>query len=140
MKELGWSTFEQSKRLIEAGLDPETADMFYVNVDECLYSAFPMPNHNNIFKKQTCDNPCWSLGVLIDLLPKTIETNNPKNLYFKEIFLANNGIAYIACNEHKEMVFLKMFGTGVEGNEALIDNTVSMICWLLDNNYIKKEK
>jgi hypothetical protein len=38
------------------------------------------------------------------------------------------------------MVFLKMFGTGVEGNESLIDNTVSMICWLLDNNYIKKEK
>jgi hypothetical protein len=40
----------------------------------------------------------------------------------------------------KEMVFLKMFSTGTESDATLLDNMVSMICWLLENNYIKKVK
>lgn len=117
MKQLGWTSIEQSKKLIEAGLDLNTADTFYWK-DPCV--------------------PCWSLGALIGLLPKTIETKKPKNLYFPEILPSNNCVAYTALNGNKEMVFLKMFATGVESDATLIDNMVSMICWLLENNYIKK--
>lgn len=109
MKQLGWTSFEQSKHLIEAGLDPETADMFDAN-----------------------DNPCWSLGALIELMPKTIETKKPKNLYFPEILPASNCVAYIATNKNKEYVFLRSIA-----NSTLLDNVVEMIVWLLNNNYIK---
>jgi hypothetical protein len=101
-------------------------------------------NYNNVFDLFSADGvsssltPCWSLGALIELLPKTIETKKPKNLYFPEILTSNNCVAYTALNERKEMVFLKMFATGVESDATLIDNMVSMICWLLENNYIKK--
>lgn len=137
---LGWTTLEQSKKLIEAGLDPNTADMHHIEVNNGFEEYY---DTSLCYSK--CDAkhirgylPCWSLGRLIELIPKTIETKKPKNLYFPEILPASNGIAYTALNERKEMVFLKMFATGVESDATLIDNMVSMICWLLENNYIKK--
>lgn len=128
MKQLGWTSLEQSKKLIEAGLDLNTADMLYPPLGR--YGEFDtFPTICNILTVD--DMSCWSLGALIELLPKTIETKKPKNLYFPEIFLANNCVAYTALNENKEMVFLKMFATGTENDTTLIDNMVSMICWLL---------
>jgi hypothetical protein len=132
MKQLGWTSIEQSKKLVEAGLDPNTADMWYHNGEQ---NPKPYREHRDFVK-----SPCWSLGALIGLLPKTIETKKPKNLYFPEILPSSNCVAYTAFNESKEMVFLKMFATGVESDATLIDNMVSMICWLLNNNYIRKEK
>ena len=153
MKQLGWATIEQSKKLVEAGLDHNTADMHYCfedgeigmyDIDEitrehCILDVKGEYGYDEEYMKKHMI-PCWSLGALIDLLPKTIETKKPKNLYFFEILPANNCVAYTALNERKEMVFLKMFATGVESDATLIDNMVSMICWLLNNNYIRKEK
>ena len=142
MKQLGWCSIEQSQKLIEAGLDPNTADMYYFK--DQLSLIYCNADYNDIFKWFNVDGmsnnltPCWSLGALIGLLPKTIETKKPKNLYFSEILPANNCVAYTALNERKEMVFLKMFATGVESDATLIDNMVLMICCLLENNYIKK--
>lgn len=133
---LGWCSIEQSKKLIEAGLDPNTADMYYDLIDEPELYGYP----HTPYREDDIGmfHPCWSLGTLIELIPKTIETKKPKNLYFPEILPASNGIAYTALNESKEMVFLKMFTTGSEDKASLIDNMVSMVCWLLENNYIKK--
>lgn len=134
----GWTSIEQSKKLVEAGLDHNTADMLYeyhgnFENDVTDYDDSPM-----VCKPTDEDLPCWSLEALIGLLPKTIETKKPKNLYFPEILPSNNCVAYTALNERKEMVFLKMFATGTESDATLIDNLVAMICWLLENNYIKK--
>lgn len=140
MKQLGWTSLEQSKKLIEVGLDPNTADMHiidwriekegYFNTSLC-YSKWDAEHVRGYL-------PCWSLGALIGLLPKTIEIKKPKNLYFPEILPSNNCVAYTALNGNKEYVFLKLFATGVESDATLIDNMVSMVCWLLENNYIKK--
>lgn len=138
--QLGWTSLDQAKQLIKAGLDTNTADMSY------LYDWNNSKNFDVPDTIVTCDwdddynknIPCWTLGALIGLLPKTIETKKPKNLYFPEILPSNNCVAYTALNGRKEMVFLKMFATGVESDATLIDNMVSMICWLLENNYIKK--
>ena len=142
MKQSGHTSIEQSKKLVEAGLDPNTADMHiiyhkaekegYFDTSLC-YSKWDAEHVRGYM-------PCWSLGALIGLLPKTIETKKPKNLYFPEILPSNNCVAYTALNKNKEYVFLKLFATGVESDATLIDNMVSMICWLLKNNYIKKEK
>lgn len=132
MKQSGWTSIDQSKKLIEAGLDPNTADMLY----------HPLGRHGEFDIFPTIgdtlsidDMSCWSIGALIELLPKTIETKKPKNLYFLEILPASNCVAYIALNENKEYVFLKSIA-----DSTLLDNVVEMICWLLNNNYIKKEK
>lgn len=131
--QLGWASIKQSEKLVEAGLDPNTADMNYFNWDKTTDEPFVSDVHENLIDY----TPCWSIGALIGLLPKTIETKKPENLYFPEILPASNGIAYTALNENKEYVFLKLFATGVESDATLIDNMVSMICWLLENNYIK---
>ena len=137
MKQLGYTSIEQSKKLIEAGLDLNTADILYHPLGRHgEFDTFP-----TIGDTLTVDDiPCWSLGALIELMPKTIETKKPKNLYFPEILPSNNCVAYTALNENKGYVFLKLFATGVESDTTLIDNMVSMICWLLDNNYIKKHE
>ena len=37
-----YTSIEQSKKLLELGLNPNTADMFYPKIDEGLYSVFPV--------------------------------------------------------------------------------------------------
>jgi len=139
MKQLGLTSIEQSKKLVEAGLDPNTADMWWVALN-WLETKYNVKVKQEGINQPENAVPCWSLGALIGLLPKTIETKKPKNLYFPEILPSNNCVAYTALNKNKEYVFLKLFATGVESDATLIDNMVSMICWLLENNYIKKEK
>ena len=132
MKQLGWTSEKQSRELVKAGLAVKTADMYIPQEDTTpRVLQLSLEEHHAY-----C--PCWSLGRLVALLPKVVETKKPKNLYFPEILPSNNCVAYTALNKNKEYVFLKLFATGTESNATLIDNIVSMICWLLENNYIKK--
>ena len=66
------TTIEQSKRLIAAGLDPESADMMWV-VPETFDSGFDGEDENTpdpqaSLKLQRhgryCDTPAWSLSAL----------------------------------------------------------------------------
>ena len=70
---LGWTTYNNAKKLVEAGLPRETADMWYdlmdgdepeekiawVEVDRWAVENYEI-------------YPCWSLGSLIKLLPDKI--------------------------------------------------------------------
>lgn len=67
---LGWTTVEQSKKLLEAGLDIQTADMHFWESEGKVYTYIGRGDDNNC-------QPCWSLGKLIDLMPKGIETKKP---------------------------------------------------------------
>jgi hypothetical protein len=75
------TTIEQSQRLLELGLKPETADMYYHEGSED--GAGNIEYHRNIRTER--DNilfpdyiPAWSLHRLIELLnPKTIEFAMP---------------------------------------------------------------
>lgn len=78
------TTIEQSKRLIAAGLDPESADMMWV-VPETFDSGFDGEDENTpdppaSLKLQRygryCDTPAWSLSALWQMvyeLDKTYE-------------------------------------------------------------------
>lgn len=57
---MNYTTLEQSKKLIEAGLDPEAADLRYIE-------NYPIVFENSI-GLQKGDIPCWSLGQLIELI------------------------------------------------------------------------
>ena len=69
---LGWTSLEDFIKLYEAGLNPETADMYYPKVDDNIYSNIPYPLHGKAFKPHASDMLCWSLGKLESMLPDTI--------------------------------------------------------------------
>lgn len=76
---LGWTTLEEAKRLVDAGLDPNTADMSFAKanlsnvvldvVDTASYSK--MKDYDDLWERF----PCWSLGALIETSVKIIEND-----------------------------------------------------------------
>ena len=64
------TTREQSQRLLDLGLKPETADMHHYKWSEGYWDTFTCPPRGSEF----CYIPAWSLHRLIELLnPKTVE-------------------------------------------------------------------
>jgi hypothetical protein len=69
---LGWTTIEEAKLLVEAGLDPNTADMSYeldtqspkavsfVETEKYYKALYVSP----LYEPMTKAYPCWSLGAL----------------------------------------------------------------------------
>lgn len=63
-----YTTIEQSKKLLELGMSPESADMLYTwDIDNKTY--YPLP----IIDDKEHDFPsglsCWSVGALLELVP-----------------------------------------------------------------------
>ena len=72
---LGWTTIEESRKLVEAGLNPETADMHYTLAeDESFYILY---TDNEVAYGSDRIVPCWSVGALLRLMPK-IHGERPK--------------------------------------------------------------
>ena len=74
-----YTSIEQSKKLLELGLNPETADMYW-DYDEntqslseamavLIYEGSWKLHHKNWSK----DIPCWSVGALLEVMPDIIE-------------------------------------------------------------------
>jgi hypothetical protein len=120
MKQLGWTTLEQSKRLIEAGLDPNTADMAilkdntYCNALSAFNGATLCQNYNEI-KNKTNYIPCWSLGALLNVM------DSPKIFYRIECTCGETEVHVSGSGFHK-----------------YFDNIIDTILWLLENGYIEK--
>lgn len=131
-KQLGWTTIEQSKRLVEAGLDLDTADMTYRKwktewSEECTpYGYYLQPDDDGGKFPLEFVKPCWSLGRLIDLMPRENQ-NNTFEIAPSDVI--ENGYAVILHTEKYYMPF---------NEQTLIDAVVNAVVWLLENNYIKK--
>ena len=74
-----YTSIEQSKKLLELGLSPESADAFYMIGDEpvdiCVIYGFVTHQH---LKEQMAYKravPCWSLAALLGVLPNGIVMN-----------------------------------------------------------------
>ena len=72
---------EQSQKLIELGIDVNTADMYY-DVNSYGIQGKPEVSVGKVWSK---DIPAWSLTALIELLPNKIVVNNEN--YFLKICL-----------------------------------------------------
>ena len=77
------TTIEQSKKLLELGIDVNTADMcwsiFKTSWGERIYTivAYPMlPNQEKGIEKIHEDLPAWSLTALLGVIPKHIKNYN----------------------------------------------------------------
>lgn len=104
---------EQSKRLLELGLKPETADMeliynIFINTYEPLSKAFPTANK--------CEIPAWSLHRLIEICNKT---------QFGIISIYNNEVT--------------VDGALFDVSDNTYDNLISAIECLIKEDYFNKE-
>lgn len=134
---MNFTTIEQSKALIEAGLNPDTADMCY------MYTKFdgePEPQYfASLSKAKKNDIPCWSTGALIDLLPFEICIGGNKNLVYQLRLGKARTEIWIAY----ESQIADMPGTYI-GFNTVIDKCdmtcclFKMVSWLLKNGFIKK--
>ncbi len=108
------TTIEQSQKLIEFGIDVNTADMCWQN------NEFPIGFNDNDAV------PAWSLSALLGLMP----TDDKKDEYYvdTESHSDYHTVSYRNCWDgciHSEY-----------STESLIDAAFEMVCWLKENGKI----
>lgn len=127
---MNYTTIEQSKKLLELGLNPETADMFYSrrptgNSEYSIFPDFKPKGRLEVFTK--VDLPCWSLGALLGMMP-----------------CIPNCTILFAILDGKYGICITPLDSGLALNEIEANNPFeafySMVIWLLENGYIKTEK
>lgn len=102
---MNYTTFEQSKHLLELGLKPETADLWYV-VDDRDY---PSIDYNIGFHKESNDDvPAWSVGQLLSLMPvHYIIEKTSENRYACYCMMGHEEFGKNPCEvAYKKMVWL----------------------------------
>jgi hypothetical protein len=118
-----YTTIEESKQLIEAGLDVNTADMYFPDYTEITeIREKPRPVEYIDDKNYP---PCWSLAALLNIIDNNdlvYDISNDKNREFKILVYEANYISQEVKFHHTE------------------HSIVDMITWLLENNYIKSNK
>lgn len=124
------TSIEQSKKLLELGVNPETADM---KID--LY--FPneptvTPTDVNIdWSKQDEFIPTWSLYRLIELCPEYINLDGyADTTYWFKLYKLDNKIIYE--NDYDRWIYL---GDG----DDLFDTLIDCIEWLIKEKYFYQE-
>ena len=127
------TSIEQSKKLIELGLDVNTADMFWDLLDgdepdekipNCCWDRFDITINEFV--------PAWSLSALLELNPFQIIENNNRFAFYQVKGLNKQGETYRFGYKTNNNSFL--FETSWHND--VIDATFEMICWLKENNKI----
>ena len=99
---------EQSKKLIELGIDVNTADMYY-DVNSYGIQSKPEVAIGKVWSK---DIPAWSLTALLKLIPK----------FSLEKDISNNA-GYQLCYNYNTTYY-----------DEPVDAAFEMICWLKKYN------
>lgn len=117
---------EQSSRLLEAGVRPETADMYLDEFERLV--AF---EYRRIKSKAYQDTvlPTWSLSKMIDMIPDQIECEGynyylfilPRDKEFTIKYSAGSNLAQSYCRE------------------SFFDAITEMIEWLIKEGYLDKK-
>lgn len=113
-----FTSIEQSKHLIDLGLNPETADMCWgIDDDTMKYNNNPYPLPWKDYTAKEFYLPCWSLGALMDVMPTGCNLSTPKPM---------NALPYCCWNQDTEFYGI-----------TSISAAIAMINWLIENNKIE---
>lgn len=133
---------EQSKKLIELGIDVNTADMFW----DTLFTKKPEAHVDNHHLVDEYDDehrvPAWSLSALMDLLPSEFTevgkySDTTYKLDIRKYALTDDvNIYQIAYGNYRRYddgscSWSDMINSGEK--EELIDAVCQMVVWLLKN-------
>lgn len=132
-----YTNIEQSKRLVELGLNIGTADMYYVSED---YSTprigVPLGLSPNV--------PCWSLEALLEAIPQSIQKWDDRSRSRKNYEL-NLFRSYYHCCSYS-------FGPSLKeenhdslccfGEDTWLDAVYKVAVWLAEKGWLtcKREK
>ena len=116
----------KSKKLVELGLDPESADMCWgLDAESGMYYNHPYPMPWKDYTAKEFYIPCWSVGALINLMPEQIEEVKDHKI---DLWVSHRGVWYFD-------------ETGLQHGPTftgeLIDACYDMVVWLLRNNHLK---
>lgn len=150
------TSLEQSKKLLELGVDVNTADMFYADILVDVnhkYNLHPLESYGfktfGETKLKTSDHlsfiPAWSLSALMNLLPSyfTEVGKYSTSIYRIEIrkynLIEDVNLHQIAYGNYKfyedgSSSWKDMINTGEK--EDLLDAVFDMIVWLKENKKI----
>ena len=121
---MNYTSIEQSKQLLELGLNPESADMAFMffNDNGHIVNKVPFVMTGEEAKEDGMFNyiPCWSVGRLLELIRMSYKIHKNQG---------NNTITVILENDI--MVFCET---------NYVDVCFNTVKWLLENGYIKKGK
>ncbi len=139
---LGWTTPDESKRLVELGLSADTCDLWYAerftatwnetmnrydySETPYYYLTFAKPSETNFSVDYIRDVPCWSLGILLELIPASINWNQRFFDYNSICFGNIEAFAYDGRTWHREDA------------PILIESAVKTVAWCLENGYMTK--
>lgn len=134
------TTKELSARLLQCGVDPETADMCWRTIlcpsdnepwGDPQLLVLPYSAAKDIYAGDYVES-AWSLSTLLSLLPKEIYDESDDSFYFslaKEFPLSEEyGAAYIPCWDKGDAIVRKRDNDPIEACVQLIE-------WLTANNY-----
>lgn len=121
---LGWTTLEEAKQLVDAGLPVETADMYWaLDADTVVPTSYiTKTDDETLIPAYKGAIPCWSLGALVQLLPRTI------NLDYN-----------LLINPELWVMYRHPFSKDVKlmcSSTLLIENVKDAIIWLLNNKML----
>lgn len=125
MKNVGWTTIKQVEKLIKAGIDATTADMYIPQEDNTpRVLEISLEAHHAYY-------PCWSFGRLIELIPDNYRASLDRN--YQRFSLSNEFTLsrYETINSGRVVFHAD--------NENPVDSIVEAIIWLLKNDHIRKE-
>ena len=112
---------EQSKRLLELGLDSKSADMCLCKTTQDAW--FPYAYTPGSYDAHTV--PAWSLSALLDVMPKEHEPEIQKSPVTGQYFV------YGFFDGEKPTYMTKDY-------DSPIDAAFEMVCWLLEQGLIEK--
>ena len=140
------TTIEQSQHLLELGLDPKTADMFWKysaslgNTD--INGRIAVSYHDNLFVgKYDGAIPAWSLSALLDVMPKEL-VNVGYNKKGEQVVSLDKLIIDTFIVDERSMWRIGYKGKRRYWVKCYSDNPIraawDMISFLIRQGYIKK--
>ena len=131
------TSIEQSKKLIELGIDINTADIIYTTFYGKISKNLPMPREAYDILKCPIDGdkcvPAWSLTALLGILPLHLIVNGDVYKFGMSKGFNKNGETYaIKYNIFNTTFYLHL--TNFYNNP--IEACVEMIVWLKENGKI----
>lgn len=126
------TSIEQSKHLLELGLDTKTADCKWVEKDDGRSRWFDLEAGKPVtaYEIKHCP-PAWSLSALFEVMPSNI---GDYDLYITKHKYVDGGHG---CNVEYNRGFTISVLHKVTRRD-LVTAAYEMVCWLLEQGLIKK--
>ena len=133
----GYTTIEQSKKLLSLGLAPGTADMYYLFFKDTGHIVNKAPfvttgdevRGDDLFTHVEC----WSFTALLELIPYTIKDDFSKCIFQMSKYDTGYQISYIREGNHHCAIWSYY-------EELVVDAAFKMVCWLIEQGHIKVNK